>query len=100
MGVGVLVATPHGRCDTCIHMCQLLSRRHLLLAGMCCCCWCCRLLLPEGAEHSCYTADISRTFPACGTFTPQQRDIYDVVLHMQQHALDALKVRAGFKVLC
>jgi Xaa-Pro aminopeptidase len=59
----------------------------------------CRVaLLPAGAEHSCYTADISRTFPACGTFTPQQRDIYDVVLHMQQHALDALKVGAGFGV--
>jgi Xaa-Pro dipeptidase len=44
-----------------------------------------------GAEHSCYTADITRTFPASGTFTPQQRDIYTVVLDMQQHALDALK---------
>lgn len=70
---------------------RLLSGR-LLLAGTFCCCWYCRLLLPAGAEHSCYTADISRTFPACGTFTPQQRDVYDVVLHMQQHALDALKV--------
>lgn len=44
-----------------------------------------------GAEHNCYTADITRTFPANGRFTPQQRDIYNLVLYMQQHALDALK---------
>jgi hypothetical protein len=44
-----------------------------------------------GAEHRCYTADITRTFPANGTFTPQQRDIYDLVLDMQLAALDAVK---------
>lgn len=44
-----------------------------------------------GAEHNCYTADITRTFPACGFFTPQQRDIYNLVLDMQLHALSALK---------
>lgn len=45
----------------------------------------------SGAEHSCYTADITRTFPASGKFTQQQRDIYNLVLDMQQHALDRLK---------
>ena len=35
-----------------------------------------------------YTADITRTFPASGRYTPQQRDVYDAVLDAQvRHAL-------------
>ncbi|HEX8772222.1 MAG TPA: aminopeptidase P N-terminal domain-containing protein [Pyrinomonadaceae bacterium] len=36
-----------------------------------------------GAEYSLYTADITRTFPANGKFTPRQRAIYQLVLDTQ-----------------
>jgi Xaa-Pro aminopeptidase len=36
-----------------------------------------------GAEYSLYTADITRTFPASGKFTPRQRAIYQLVLDTQ-----------------
>jgi Xaa-Pro aminopeptidase len=36
-----------------------------------------------GAEYSLYTADITRTFPANGKFTPRQREIYQLVLDTQ-----------------
>jgi Xaa-Pro aminopeptidase len=36
-----------------------------------------------GAEYSLYTADITRTFPANGKFTPRQRAVYQLVLDAQ-----------------
>jgi Xaa-Pro aminopeptidase len=39
-----------------------------------------------GAEYSMYTADITRTFPASGKFTPRQREIYQLVLDTQTAA--------------
>ena len=33
-----------------------------------------------GAEYADYTADITRTYPARGKFTPRQREIYQLVL--------------------
>jgi Xaa-Pro aminopeptidase len=36
-----------------------------------------------GAEYSLYTADITRTFPASGKFTPRQREVYQLVLDTQ-----------------
>jgi Xaa-Pro aminopeptidase len=39
-----------------------------------------------GAEYSMYTADITRTFPASGKFTPRQREIYQLVLDTQNAA--------------
>lgn len=39
-----------------------------------------------GAEYSHYTADITRTFPASGKFTPRQREIYQLVLDAQTAA--------------
>ncbi len=38
-----------------------------------------------------YYADITRTFPANGRFTPRQREVYSIVLEAQQAAFDALK---------
>lgn len=37
-----------------------------------------------GAEYSYYTADITRTYPASGKFTPRQREIYQLVLDAQR----------------
>lgn len=37
------------------------------------------MLFDVGADYRGYTADVTRTFPADGTFTPEQRAIYDAV---------------------
>lgn len=51
------------------------------------------ILMDAGAEYDCYCADITRTFPLSGTFTPESQTIYDAVKAMQ---LEAFKVlRAG-----
>jgi Xaa-Pro aminopeptidase len=41
------------------------------------------MLLDAGCELDGYTADVTRTFPASGTFTPAQRELYQVVLAAQ-----------------
>ncbi len=51
-------------------------------------------LLDMGVEgHNLYTADVTRTLPASGRFTPLQRDLYSMVLTAQRAGIDA--VRAG-----
>jgi Xaa-Pro aminopeptidase len=49
------------------------------------------VVLDVGAQYSGYSADITRTLPANGKFTPRQREIYDIVLAAQNAALAALK---------
>ncbi len=50
------------------------------------------LLLDAGVEgHSLYTADITRTLPLTGTFTPAQREIYDLVAAAQDAAFAQVK---------
>ncbi len=44
-----------------------------------------------GGQYSGYTADITRTIPANGHFTPRQREIYEVVLGAQNAVLAAMK---------
>jgi len=51
------------------------------------------LLIDAGAEYQYYAADITRTFPVNGKFTPAQRDIYQLVLEVQEAAID--KARPG-----
>jgi Xaa-Pro aminopeptidase len=53
------------------------------------------LLIDAGARHRMYCADITRCFPVGGTFTPGQRAVYDVVLHAQRAASDAVKPGAA-----
>ena len=48
------------------------------------------ILIDAGAEYQGYAADITRTFPANGTFSQAQRDIYSVVLKAQKSVLDML----------
>jgi Xaa-Pro aminopeptidase len=45
------------------------------------------LLIDAGAEYDGYAADISRTFPVNGRFTPLQREIYEIVLRAQLAAI-------------
>lgn len=49
------------------------------------------VLVDVGAEYGQYTADVTRTFPVNGTFTPRQRALYLLVLGAQQAALDAVR---------
>ncbi len=49
------------------------------------------LLLDVGAEWDHYCADISRTVPVDGRFTPRQAEIYDLVLKAQNEAIAAVK---------
>lgn len=45
------------------------------------------VLIDAGAEYRGYAADITRTFPVNGRFTPAQRALHDVVESAQQAAL-------------
>src|SRR3981189_1105615 len=49
------------------------------------------VVLDVGAQYSGYSADITRTIPANGKFTPRQREIYSIVLGAQNVALAMLK---------
>lgn len=49
------------------------------------------LLIDAAAEFGYYTADVTRSFPVNGKFTPRQRAIYKLVLGSQQAAIDAIK---------
>jgi len=46
------------------------------------------LLIDAGAEYDGYASDITRTFPISGKFSPEQRDLYDVVLAAQLAAIE------------
>ncbi len=48
------------------------------------------LLIDAGAEVEYYGADITRTWPANGKFTPEQRDVYDIVLAAQKEAIGVI----------
>jgi Xaa-Pro aminopeptidase len=48
-------------------------------------------LLDVAGQYSGYAADITRTIPADGKYTPRQREIYEIVLGAQNAALAALK---------
>lgn len=49
------------------------------------------VLLDAGGEHQMYAADLTRTFPIDGTFTPRQREIHDVVQEAWQTTVDMCK---------
>ncbi|MFF4080610.1 aminopeptidase P family protein [Streptomyces sp. NPDC087218] len=56
------------------------------------------LLLDAGVEtNDLYTADVTRTLPINGTFTPLQRKIYDAVYEAQEAGIAAVKPGAGFR---
>jgi len=44
------------------------------------------VLVDIGAEYAYYTADITRTYPASGKFTPRQRELYLAVLEAMKYA--------------
>jgi len=54
------------------------------------------VLIDAGCELDGYAADITRTFPVNGRFSPAQRDCYEIVLAAQQAAIDAVRPGASF----
>jgi Xaa-Pro aminopeptidase len=57
---------------------------HALMAGE-------LVVLDSGAKFAGYSADVTRTLPVSGTFTPRQRELYDLVLRSQAAAINAVK---------
>lgn len=62
-----------------------------------------RLLLPNdmalldmGAEYHCYASDITCSFPVSGSFTADQRAIYDAVLNAQIAVIQRLRPGVGW----
>ena len=49
------------------------------------------MLMDVGAEYEHYTADITRTFPVSGKFTPEQAEIYNIVYAAQEAAAQATR---------
>lgn len=60
-----------------------------------------RLLINDsGAENTmCYAADITRTFPVDATFTSKQREIYEIVLAMEESSIESLKAGIQYKTV-
>ena len=54
------------------------------------------VLIDAGCELDGYASDITRTFPANGTFTGPQRALYDLVLASQDAAVAATRAGARF----
>lgn len=49
------------------------------------------VLIDAGGEFANYAADITRTFPISGQFSPEQRAIYSIVLEAQKAAIQTIK---------
>ena len=49
------------------------------------------VVIDVGAEYGYYSADLTRTLPVSGRFTPRQRRLYDLVLGAQQTAIDSIR---------
>ena len=46
------------------------------------------VLIDAGCEFEFHTADVTRTFPASGQFSPPQRQVYELVLRAQREAIE------------
>ncbi len=57
------------------------------------------VLIDAGAEYANYAADITRTFPANGRFSAEQRAIYNLVLKAQAAAIKLIKPGVSFMAM-
>lgn len=58
------------------------------------------VLVDAGVERdSLYTADITRTFPVSGTFSPRQAQVYQAVLDAADEAFHAVKPGVAFRTI-
>lgn len=54
------------------------------------------VLIDAGCEYDHYASDITRTFPANGRFSREQKAIYEIVLQAQQAAIAAVRPGAAW----
>lgn len=54
------------------------------------------VLIDAGCEFDHYASDITRTFPANGKFSPEQKAIYEIVLQAQNAAIEAVRPGAAW----
>jgi len=52
-------------------------------------------LMDVGAEYNHYTADVTRSFPVNGKFTPEQAEIYNIVLAAQEAGMKVTRPGAS-----
>jgi Xaa-Pro aminopeptidase len=55
------------------------------------------VVIDLGAEHHGYAADVTRTAPVDGSFSKEERAIYDLVLEAQKAAIRAARVGNNFR---
>ncbi len=55
------------------------------------------VVIDIGAEYHGYSADVTRTLPANGTFSPEQKAIYELVLRAQDAGIDASRAGQPFR---
>lgn len=55
------------------------------------------LLVDAAAEYACYNADLTRTVPVSGKYTPRQRAVYQSVLRLLRACIDEL-ARPGVRI--
>ena len=57
------------------------------------------LLIDAGAEVEHYATDVTRTFPVGGTFSPEQREIYELVLEAENAAIEVARPGVPHKLI-
>lgn len=57
------------------------------------------VLIDAGAEVDFYCADITRTWPMSGKFSPEQRAVYDIVLAAQARCIELCKPGVAFNTV-
>ena len=55
------------------------------------------VLLDVGACYGNYNADLTRTYPVNGRYTPRQRAVYDAVLRVMRHSIGRATVGTTFR---
>ena len=57
------------------------------------------ILMDLGAEYNGYTADVTRTVPVSGVFSPEQRALYQIVYDAQNAGIAAAQKGAPFRAI-
>ena len=57
------------------------------------------ILMDLGAEYQGYTADVTRTIPVSGKFSPEQKALYEIVYDAQNAGIGAAQKGASFKAI-
>lgn len=55
------------------------------------------VLIDAACEYEFYASDITRTFPVSGTFSPEQKALYNIVLDAQIAAINAVQIGNSYK---